>query len=90
MNPRILIAAGLAAFTLPSFAGSSESHVSRALQAPQAPARPLLLAQVRDRDGNYTCEVDGRQVPRGMKRCMEGYVVVCTAKGSWERTPERC
>ena len=90
MNPRILIAAGLAAFAVPSFAGSGESVVSRALQAPQVPARPLILAQVRDRDGNYTCEVDGRRVPRGMKRCVEGYVVFCNARGSWERTPERC
>jgi hypothetical protein len=90
MNPRMLIAAGLAALAMPSFAGSGESLVSRALQAPQAPARPLLLAQVRDGDGNYTCEVDGRRVPRGLKRCVEGYVVVCNARGSWERTVERC
>lgn len=92
MNLKAAMAiAALAVGLLPSGAATAESSaVARALQAPQPPARPLLLAQQRDRDGNYTCELDGRQVPRGITRCYEGYIQVCTARGTWDRTAQRC
>lgn len=85
------LVAAVFAVLAPSGAQTAESSaLSRALQASPAAERPLILAQQRDRDGNYTCELDGRQVPRGLTRCYEGYVQVCSARGTWDRTTQRC
>jgi hypothetical protein len=56
-------------------------------RAPQQPATSLILAQAR---GDATCQQEGRRVPQGTTYCAAGYVVRCTARGSWEKTSKRC
>jgi hypothetical protein len=55
-------------------------------RAPQSGGSPIL-AQAR---GDATCTLDGRNVPQGMSYCREGYVVRCSARGTWENTGQRC
>ena len=47
----------------------------------------LLLAQS---DGQASCELDGRRVPKGTSMCRDGYESVCNRAGRWERTSKRC
>ena len=71
-----LLAALLAAvFALPSQARAPEQQGW------------LLLAQS---DGQATCELDGRRVPKGASICLDGYVSTCNRSGRWERTSKRC
>lgn len=88
----IRIAFALVALTLvtPPAAATSDSRLAQALQAPPPAAQPFLIAQQRDREGNYTCVLDGRQVPQGLTHCIEGYVTFCNGRGTWERTTQRC
>ena len=51
------------------------------------PAGILILAQAR---GDATCKLEGRNVPQGTTYCEAGYVLRCTARGSWERTGKPC
>ena len=51
------------------------------------PAANLILAQAR---GDATCKLEGRNVPQGTTYCEAGYVLRCTARGSWERTGKPC
>ena len=71
-----LLAALLAAvFALPSQARAPEQRGW------------LLLAQS---DGQATCELEGRRVPRGTIMCRDGFVSTCTRSGRWERTSRHC
>ena len=77
MTLKIALLAALlaAAFALPSQARAPEQRGW------------LLLAQS---DGQATCEMDNRRVPKGTRLCIEGYVAVCSRNGRWERTSTRC
>jgi hypothetical protein len=78
----VTIAALLAAMlALPSQARAPHERT------PQQPAASLILAQAR---GDATCQLDGRRVPQGTTVCEAGYVVRCTARGSWEKTGKPC
>ena len=60
---------------------------------PAAAAEPTsALARVlgATRAEPATCNLDGRQVPRGTMSCIRGKVVECTPQWEWKETGKRC
>lgn len=82
MKTQIVTTAALLAalMAMPSQARAPQERTAQ-------PAASLILAQAR---GDATCKLEGRNVPQGTTYCDAGYVLRCTARGSWEKTGKPC